>query len=157
VIEAHGDGPFLNAIVPRLLERSVTEVAKSDDIQAMWRPLAVAREGFVKRIERAAKVLGQVVLVDLSDAPIDVGAKFATYALYPKCAYSVTLTRNKQHYKISVGYNPWSGIPRAHDIASICKRYDGGGHPAVGACSFPLSAAEKARETARTIAAELDR
>ena len=157
VIEAHADGPFLNAIVPRLLEQPVSDVAKSDDIQAMWRPLAVAREAFVKRIERAAKVMGQVVLVDLSDAPLDVGAKFATYALYPGSAYSVTLTRSKQHYKISVGYNPWSGIPRAHDIASICRRYEGGGHPAVGACSFPLSAAEKARETARTIAAELDR
>jgi hypothetical protein len=67
------------------------------------------------------------------------------------------LTRHKQHYKLSVGYNPWSGRPRGHDIAAICRRYDGGGHPAVGACSFPLSAEARAREAAHAIAEELSR
>ncbi len=155
VIEHHGDGPFLNTVAPRLLDRSLLEVAKGNDIQALWAPIRAARETFHRRVERAAEVRGPVVLVDLTDAPLDVAAKFVTYALYPQCTYSVMLTRNKQHFKISVGYNPWSGKPRTHDIASICKREGGGGHPAVGACSFPLSAPDRARQVARSIAAEL--
>lgn len=157
VVEHHGDGPFLNAIVPRLLETPVIEVAESADIQEKWRPIAAAREQFAGRIERAAKVGDRVVFVDITDAPLDISAKFVTYALFPASTYSVTLSRNKQHYKLSVGYNPWSGAPRTHDIASICRRYEGGGHPAVGACSFPLSALEKAREAARAITEELER
>src|SRR5262249_40774404 len=109
-------------------------------VQARWVPIGAARDSFAGRVERAAEVHGAVVLVDLTDAPLDVAAKFVTYARYPECAYSVMLTRNKQHYKLSVGHNPWSGVPRVHDIAAICRRYDGGGHPAVGACSFPLNA-----------------
>jgi hypothetical protein len=155
VIEHHADGPFLNALVPRLLDRPPSALALDADIQEKWAPIRAARATFTRRVERAAEVRGAAVLVDLTDAPLDVAAKFVTYARYPECTYSVMLTRNKQHFKLSVGYNPWSGKPRTHDIAAICRRYDGGGHPAVGACSFPLSAEARAREAARSIAGEL--
>jgi len=156
VIEHHGDGAFLNATAPLLLDRPVDEVAKLPEIQEKYAPIRAARETFVRRVSSAAEVRGRVVLVDLTDAPLDVAAKFVTYALYPQCTYSVMLTRNKQHFKVSIGFNPWSGAPRDRDIASICLRHGGGGHPAVGACSFPLDAEARAREVARGIAAELD-
>jgi len=155
VIEHHGDGPFLNALVPQLLERPVVEVAGSADVQARWAPIRAARDAFGRRVERAAQVRGPVVLVDLTDAPLEVAAKFVTYARYPQCLYSVMLTKNRQHYKLAIGYNPWCGAPRGHDISAICRRYDGGGHPAVGACSFPLSAEARAREAAQLVVAEL--
>jgi hypothetical protein len=157
VIEHHADGPFLNALVPKLLERTPAEIALEPELQRLWEPIRASRATFGARVERAAEVMGRVVLVDLTDAPLDVAAKFVTYARYPACAYSVMLTRHKQHFKLSVGHNPWSGIPRDHDIAAICRRYDGGGHPAVGACSFPLAAEAKARAAARSIAEELAR
>jgi hypothetical protein len=155
VIEHHADGPFLSALVPRLLDRPPSAVAADPDIQEKWAPIQASRRAFTERVARAAEVRGAAVLVDLTDAPLDVAAKFVTYARFPECTYSVMLTRNKQHYKLSVGYNPWSGKPRGHDIASICRRYDGGGHPAVGACSFPLSAEARARAAARSVADEL--
>ena len=155
VIEHHGDGPFLNALVPQLLERPLVEVAAGEDVQARWAPIRAARDAFVHRVTRAAEVRGPVVLVDLTDAPLDVAAKFVTYARYPQCIYSVMLTKNRQHYKLAIGYNPWCGKPRGHDISAICRRYDGGGHPAVGACSFPLSTEARAHAAARSVADEL--
>src|SRR5262249_17513577 len=126
------------------------------DVQALWQPLAASRAVFIARIERGARRMGRVVFVDLSDAPLEAVGKFVTYAMFPDCVYSVTLSRQKQHYKLSLGYNPWCGVPRDRDIAAICRRYDGGGHPAVGAASFPLSALERARDVARTVAEELN-
>lgn len=155
VIEHHGDGAFVSKYAPRLADGDLLGLAKAPEIQALWAPIRAAREAMIERVVRAAEVRGPVVLVDLADAPLDVAAKFVTYARYPGCAYSVMLTRNKQHFKISVGYNPWSATPRAHDIAAICKREGGGGHPAVGACSFPLDAIDRARAVARAITAEL--
>ena len=157
VVEHHGDGPFLNAIVPRLLTEPLHDIARAADIQELWAPILASRDAQIRRIQQGAKVAGHVVVVDLTDAPLDVAAKFVTYALFPEAMYSVTLSRNRQHIKLSVGYNPWSRAPRAHDIASICRRYDGGGHPAVGACSFPLSATDRAREVALAITEELNR
>jgi hypothetical protein len=156
VVEYHGDGPFLKSVVPRLLERPVSEVARDPDLVELYRPLAAAAEAFIARVKKNGQVMGRVVLVDLTDAPLEGGAKFATYALYPACVYSVTLTRAKQHCKVSIGYNPWCGQERRHDIAAICRRYEGGGHPVVGAFSFPLSEIPRAREVARAVARELD-
>lgn len=156
VVEHHGDGPFLKDIVPRLLERPLDEVARSADITELFRPLGAARETFIRRVKQVGTMMGSVVFVDLSDAPLDAAAKFVTYALFPEAVYSVTLTRQKQHCKVSVGYNPWCGKERRHDIAAICRRHDGGGHPVVGAASFPLSEITRARAVALSIARELD-
>ena len=156
VVEHHGDGPFLKDIVPRLLERPLDEVAREPNIAELFRPLAAARETFIRRVKQVGTLMGNVVLVDLSDAPIDAAAKFVTYALFPTAMYSVTVTRQKQHCKVSVGYNPWCGKERRHDIAALCRRYEGGGHPVVGAASFPLAEITRARAAALAIARELD-
>jgi hypothetical protein len=65
------------------------------------------------------------------------------------------LSRSKSKCKISVGYNPWSPIPRTHNIAAICERYGGGGHPVVGAVSLAGDKVTEARALARSIAEEL--
>ena len=62
----------------------------------------------------------------------------------------------KQQLKVGVGYNPWSGKERRHDISAICRRYGGGGHPAVGAFALPTKALAKAREAADAIVRELN-
>ena len=57
--------------------------------------------------------------------------------------------------KVSVGSNPWVSAPLKHNLATICERYGGGGHPRVGAISFAIGAVEEARKAAAEIAAEL--
>ena len=60
-----------------------------------------------------------------------------------------------QRSKISVGFNPWSPVPREHNIAEICERHGGGGHPVVGAISLRPDELGEARRIARDIAEEL--
>ena len=155
VIEQHGNQQLYESVVPLLLERPLEDVASSDEIQQLWRPIATATEDAHKRIERALTVMGDVSYVDLAAEPLGGSGKFVAYALAPDAAYSVALLRMKQHFKISVGYNPWSGRERRHDIAAICQRFGGGGHPVVGAVSVPLDKLDEARRTALGIVAEL--
>ena len=100
--------------------------------------------------------MGSVVFVDLSDEIREVVGKFVTYALYPESCYSVVLTRGRAKVKISVGFNPWSKLPRRHDIGAICARYGGGGHAVVGAAAMPADKLEEARSAALAMACELD-
>ena len=155
VVEHHGGDAFLSQMVPKLLSSSLAEVAASPEVQAAYAPLRVSHEAFVKLVENHAVVDGGVVMVDLSEALLDVAGKFVTYALYPKSAYSVVLTRSKAKCKLSIGYNPWCATPRTHNIAEICERHGGGGHPVVGAISVPAADVDRARTLARQIAAEL--
>jgi hypothetical protein len=75
--------------------------------------------------------------------------------LFPGCRYTVGLTGGASRVKISVGSNPWPPTPRTHNIAAICERYGGGGHPVVGAVSLPPGDVDRARTIAREIVAEL--
>ena len=62
--------------------------------------------------------------------------KFISYYLFPEARYSVGVTLSARA-KISIGANPWSKVPRTHEINKICERYGGGGHPVVGAHLHP--------------------
>ncbi|MGO8998464.1 MAG: hypothetical protein ACLQVI_34525 [Polyangiaceae bacterium] len=155
VVEHGGDDAFLARMVPRLLTESIEDVARSPEVVAAYAPLGAQNELFVTMVRAAAREKGGVVLVDLSDRLIDVATKFVTYALFPESAYSVVVSRSKSKCKISIGYNPWSPTPRRHDIAKICERWGGGGHPVVGGITLPEGDVAKTQEIARTIAEEL--
>ncbi len=155
IVEHKGTDTFLAGMVPRLLVQPLDEVARSQEITEAYAPLAAQQQAFVELVRTHAEDRGSVILVDLSDVMIDVAAKFVTYALWPESAYSVLLSRSTSKCKLSIGYNPWAPTPRKHNIAAICERQGGGGHPVVGAISLPAGDVERAKKLAREIAEEL--
>src|SRR5260221_6483479 len=132
VVERHGDDRFLSHLVPLLLERPLHEIAGSPDIEKRYAKIAGQHERFVQRVRERARHLGRVVLVDLTDEALESIGKFVTYALYPTAVYSVIVGVLKNTAKISVGYNPWSGIPCDTDISAICAMYRGVSQPVFG-------------------------
>ncbi len=156
VVENHGDEVFLSRIVPRLLEEPLEQIARSPEIQQLWTPLREAHFAFTELVGKCSVENGTVVHVDLTGQALDVVGKFVTYALFPKSRYSVMVSRGRMRCKISVGYNPWSGAERTHDIAQICRRYGGGGHKVVGAVTLGLDQVDRARQIALDIVRELN-
>jgi hypothetical protein len=155
VVENKGNDAYLEAMVPRLLAQPLEAVASSRDVQEAFAPLAAQQQAFIDLVKTHAEDRGTVVLVDLSSVIIDVAAKFVTYALWPESAYSVLLSRSSSKCKLSIGYNPWAPVPRKHNIAAICERHGGGGHPVVGAISLAAGDVERAKKLAHQIAEEL--
>jgi hypothetical protein len=157
VVEHMGNDAFLDRMIPRLLSQPLEEVAASPEISEAYGPLEAQQHAFIDLVKQHAepRAGGKVILVDLSSVSIDVAAKFVTYALWPESAYSVLLSRSPGKCKLSIGYNPWSKVPRTHNIAAICERHGGGGHPVVGAVSLPATDVERAKQLAHEIADEL--
>jgi hypothetical protein len=137
VIEQHGDDALIADLVGRLLERPLSEVAGSADIVDRFGPIDALHRANVERIRQNEQLRGAVVFVDLLGSLTETVTKFVTYADHPESPYSVIVSRTHRRCKVSVGYNPWSKVPRVHDISKICERYGGGGHPVVGAIALP--------------------
>jgi hypothetical protein len=95
-----------------------------------------------------------VVSFDVADDHLETYNKFIPYYLYPDCRFVVGVSLSPTRAKVSVGSNPWLPRPPVN-IAAICERYGGGGHPVVGAVSMPASELPRARAAAREIADEL--
>jgi hypothetical protein len=154
-IEHNKDPRLATRFIEELQAHAIAEIAARDYINAQLVPVLARHTQAIELIRNRARVSGGVVVFDLLDDDLEAHNKFIAYMLYPDCRYTVGLTRSPTRVKISVGSNPWSPVPRAHDIARICERHGGGGHPVVGAISLGAKDDERAREIAREIAAEL--
>ncbi|HXE12509.1 MAG TPA: hypothetical protein VN633_10340 [Bryobacteraceae bacterium] len=96
-----------------------------------------------------------MIFFDLIEDGIEGYNKFIPYYLFPDSIYTVSVSTSSFRTKVSVGSNPWAREPLRHNLATICERYGGGGHPKVGAISFPIGAVEEARRAAAEIRDEL--
>ena len=155
VIEASRDPEVMRAIIQGMQRRSLAQIMAEPIVEQAFRPLYDRHLRTVDLIRNAAHRERGVVYFDLSNDDAEGYSKFIPYYLFPECAYSVGVSLSPTRSKVSVGFNPWSPTPRRHNLASICERYNGGGHAVVGAISFKPEEIELARETARSIAAEL--
>lgn len=155
VVERHGDSAFLQRFVPILQQQPVDELGTSEPITALAAPLAAAKESFLSAIRERGRVRDDVAMIDLGDVSLIPAGKFATYVAFPGARYSVVLLRTKEQLKLGVGYNPWCGQARRHDIATICQREGGGGHPVVGAVNFAHDRIADARAALARVVATL--
>lgn len=156
VIEAHGNDAFLAPKIVALREgASLDELATAPDTQSLFAPLFEQHQSTLKAIAARARFADGVVEFDLIGSGDDRYNKFIPYFLYPEARYCVAVTASSSRTKVSVGSNPWAPVPRSHDIAALCARYGGGGHPVVGAVSLAQGATDKARAVALEMSAAL--
>lgn len=151
LVERHGDHAFLQHWVPRLLDEPVEVVARDPEVQRNYGAIDSEQNAFVEHVRSRAEARGAVVYADLTDREHATLAKFVTYALFPKSTYSVVLGRIPGATRLSVGYNPWSGHARQHDLGRLCQSHGGGGHPVVGGVAFTNDAIDRARNVALSL------
>ncbi|MBI3653121.1 MAG: phosphoesterase [Acidobacteria bacterium] len=155
VIEASHNDALMLKIIQAMQDQPLADIVADADFQNEFQPLLARHQQMLDLIRQAAHSERGVVYFDLSQHNAVGYSKFIPYYLFPECVYSVSLSLTPTRSKVSVGYNPWSGKPRRHNLASICERYNGGGHAVVGAISYRTDELERARQTAEAIAEEL--
>jgi hypothetical protein len=137
VIEATKGSGIVQRIIRSMQTRRIAEIMAEPDIQELYQPLL---ERHLKSIEiirdRSSEDRG-VVFFDLDGYEMEGYNKFVPYHLFPNSVYTVSVSPSSFRTKISVGSNPWAAETPSHNLASICERYGGGGHPRVGAISLP--------------------
>lgn len=153
-IENNREPALAERFIGDLIARPLAEIAADDYVTQALGPLLAHHRQNIDVIRAAARLENGVIHFDVAEMNVGPFNKFITYYLFPEARYSVGLTAPGR-LKISVGSNPWSKVPRTHDISAICERYGGGGHPVVGAVSVPRDQLARAREIYGEIVAEL--
>lgn len=155
VIEGEKDPAFVEEIIRWLTERTLEDIVESEPVQDRLVPILEQHWNTVEIIRERAVYDRGVVHFDLTDTAIEGYNKFIPYYFYPETTYVVSLSQSSFRTKVSVGSNPWAPRPRVHNIAEICERYGGGGHPVVGAISLKPDELDLGRKIADEIIAEL--
>ena len=157
LIEMAREPELIQRLIVDMQTKSLAEIVASDYVAPQLEPLLERHWRSVEIIRERGEYRDNVLFFDVVEFDIEGYNKFIPYYLHPECRYNVSVLVTPQRSKISVGFNPWSPLPREHNIAKICERYGGGGHPVVGAISLRPDELEDARRIARDIAEELRR
>jgi hypothetical protein len=157
VIEGMRDHAGICSLIVDFQQKSLDEIMEIPWIQDFFRPLYERHLLSIEIIRRNAHHADGTIFFDISDHDLEGYNKFIPYYLFPQATYCVGVSLSSFRAKISVGSNPWSHQPRTQNLAALCERHGGGGHPVVGAISFAPEEIEKARRIAREIAGELRR
>ena len=155
VIEGVEESETVQQIIRWMCHRKLDDIIRQPEIQAAYEPLYRQHLESIGIIRKEARDDGTVVFFDLTGYPLQGYSKFIPYYLYPDSLYTVSVLISSFRTKVSVGSNPWAGRPLSHNLAAICERYGGGGHPRVGAISFKTGAVDEARKAAMEIVEEL--
>jgi hypothetical protein len=155
VMEAGRDAALPQWVIPQMAHRRLDEIVAEARVADQFAPLYEKHLHSQELIRRLGICDKGVLFFDLTGPGVEVYNKFAPYFLFPDCVYAVSVCPSSFRTKISVGSNPWNKAPVLHNLASICERYGGGGHPRVGAISLEPNMLDRAREIAREIVEEL--
>jgi hypothetical protein len=155
LIEGASGSQIGQKVIGMMRRQSLEEIISDPEIAAIYKPLYERHLRSIDVIQRQSQCQDGVVFFDLVDDGMEGYNKFIPYYLFPSSTYTVSVSTSSFRTKVSVGSNPWASAPVKFNLASICERYGGGGHPKVGAISFPIGAIEEARKAANEIAAEL--
>lgn len=157
VIEGVRDSVKIRDLIGEFQTRSLDEIMEMEWVQDVFQPLYERHLRSIEIIRRNARYSAGTVFFDVSGHDLEGYNKFIPYYLFPDATYCVGVSLSSFRAKISVGSNPWSPRPRTQNLAVLCERHGGGGHPVVGAISFAPEELEKARRIAQEIVAELRR
>ena len=155
VIEGAPGSEIVRKIIRMMRQQTLESIMADPEIRAVYQPLHERHLRSMEIIQRQSTCMDGVVYFDLMDHDLEGYNKFIPYYLFPQSTYTVSVSKSTFRTKVSVGSNPWATKPVNFNLATICERYGGGGHPKVGAISFPIGAVEEARQAAHEIAAEL--
>jgi len=155
LIEGSHGSETVQKIIRMMRHQPLAAIAADSAIQSAYQPLYQRHLESLEIIRREARCDDGVVFFDLIKDGVEGYNKFIPYYLFPQSIYTVSVSTSSFRTKVSVGSNPWAIKPVQHNLATICERYGGGGHPGVGAISFEVGAIEQARKAAEEIAEEL--
>jgi hypothetical protein len=155
LLEATRDPTLPERLIEALRSRPLAGIAAEPWVRGPLEPILERHFRSIETVRKLARVERGVVEIDLSETGIEGANKFIAYDLFPDARYTVVVSRDAKRCKISVGSNPWARAPRTHDIAKICEKYGGGGHPVVGAVSLEPERLLDARRVASEIAGML--
>ena len=154
VIEAVKGSEMVQQIIGAMQTMPLEEIVALPEVAAAFAPLYERHLRSLDIIRDNATTVDGVIFFDLIGKDLEGYNKFVPYYLFPDSTYTVSVSESTFRTKVSVGSSPWATEVN-HNLATICERYGGGGHPRVGAISFPVGAIDAARKAAREIVEEL--
>lgn len=140
------DSKYAELLVRSLLRLSLEEVSALPEVQKRTITARRRIRAGLKAVEKSVRLVdGDIVAVSTSESEARTISRYSPYIFYPDASYSLSLTRTKQHWKITAMRNPWRQF-RSIELGELFRKYGGGGHRRVASVIVPGTAVEHAQD-----------
>lgn len=140
-----GDEPYWNRLVRLLAERDLPEIIEDEDVVRRCREAEEENRHYREHLLRHTRVQGPVALTDFRDLPATPrGNRFLVYSLFPETCVHMTIRRDERERDklvVAAGHSIFNRCCRVN-VGLMLSRFEGGGHPGAGSCTFPAAKAE---------------
>jgi hypothetical protein len=151
LLESGPPGDLVGTMIRTMSEASIEDVHRLPAVARAVEPLLQRQRDQRQVFKEQMEIHQGVAWVDLSSSVAEGFNKFIPYYYDPTLRYTVVFTATARRAKVSVGSNPWNRPEPLTNIADLCARYGGGGHPVVGAVTYQGHESARARQTALEI------
>ncbi len=130
---------FHDTVVQLMRDQSLSKTAKHPVIEKCFNRSSKNRDNALEKFDDNIIVANSTALLaDLRSKKIRRD-RFAPFYLHPDIHFAVTLLPTRAGDHITVSSNPWNRPKTDFDLGELMKKYQGGGHKAVGGCNPPNS------------------
>jgi hypothetical protein len=138
-IQSASDIDAISGFIDDLLNTRMGVLAQAQYVRELVEPRLESHRADIELIRRVHSIDHGVFCYDLLDHGPRVLSHFIPYWIAPKIRYCVGIYAHSDgDLRLSVGYNPWlPAKAREYDVAALCERHGGGGHPYVAGASLP--------------------
>ena len=126
---------YLNFLVGCLKERSLSEVANTQEVASRFFRAMQWQKQAIAYMEKVGEVRNGVAFFDLTEKS-EFFYRYGPYYLWPDTRFAVAVYRNGRNWKVTVSSSPWLRF-RGPDLSLLCESYGGEGHPQVGGILAP--------------------
>ena len=147
------DEPYWNRLVDLLQSGTMAAVMADPEVQRKCDRVVEENRAYRDYLRQHTTVKGVVAVTDfrtLAETPR--GNRFLVYSMFPETVVQVKIRladRDRERVIVSVGHSIFNRNCRVN-VGALLSRYQGGGHPGAGSCSFHV------RRSEDTIGAILD-
>jgi oligoribonuclease NrnB/cAMP/cGMP phosphodiesterase (DHH superfamily) len=144
-IEENSDNLAITMRIIKLLsQKSITAIARDPGVKKNVEKLHQSTKTALDFYKKNMKIVGGVMIVDLSGFPFAELGHYAPYYLHPEKIYAIRyhpFPGRPSLFHINVSANPWRRAENRKHIGEMLKRYGGGGHKSVGGVEMEGKAA----------------
>lgn len=133
------DESYWNRLVDLLLAGTIDDVMAEAEVKRRCDQVVAENEAYRDYLRQHTTVHGVVAVTDfraLDETPR--GNRFLVYSMFPETVVQMKIRladRDRERVIVSVGHSIFNRNCRVN-VGMLLSRYQGGGHPGAGSCSF---------------------
>jgi oligoribonuclease NrnB/cAMP/cGMP phosphodiesterase (DHH superfamily) len=139
------DEPYWNSLVEKLRSQSVEKIVNDADVRGKCEAVIEENRNYREQLKKYTRLIDRVAVTDFrSFQKAPTGNRFLVYSMFQEANVHVRIrydSRDPGRIIVNVGHSIFNRTCNVN-VGLLLSRFEGGGHPGAGSCTFDAGLAD---------------